>query len=152
MDLHHIPLHRPKRRRLDEVPSSCAKQTEDQIEGPHIQFPRSPFYQASSHPHLTSSPMLQDPLAPKSCGLPARPYLNTVSSGFEIISTGSYFNGQSGSQVAQFYETHGLPGSHSYETQRTATWYQSVPCSHPPSTYLLPVNIPPPPLASCLHH
>jgi hypothetical protein len=138
-----------KRQRLDKVPGSWAKQTEDQIEEPHIQLPRSPFYQASSHPHLTSSATLQGSLAPDSCGLPA---LNTVSSGFEIISTGSDFNGQSGSQASRFYETHGLLGGNSYETQRTATWYQSGPCSHLSSTYSLSVNVPPPPLAPRLHH
>lgn len=153
MDLHHTLHHHPaKRRRLDKVPGSWAKQTEDQIEEPHIQLPRSPFYQASSHPHLTSSATLQDSLAPESCDLPARLYLNAVSSEFEIISTGSDFNGQSGSQASRFYETHGLLGSDSYETQRTATWYQLGPCSHLSSTYSLSVNVPPPPLAPWLHH
>jgi hypothetical protein len=153
MDLHHILHHHPaKRRRLDKVPGSRAKQTEDQTEEPHIQLPQSPFYQASSHPHLTSSATLQDSLTPESCDLPARLYLNTVSSGFEIVSTGSDFNGQSGSQASRFYETHGLLGGDSHETQRTATWYQSRPCSHLSSTYSLSVNVPPPPPASWLHH
>ncbi len=43
-----MDLHPAKRRRLDKDPGSWAKQTEDQIEEPHIQLPRSPFYQASS--------------------------------------------------------------------------------------------------------
>lgn len=153
MDLHNIVHHHTaKRRRLDKVPGSWAKQTEDQIKEPQIQLPRTPFYQASSQPHLTSSATLHDSLAPESCGLPARPYPNTVSSGFEIISTRSNFNGQSGSQASRFYETHGLLGGDSYGTQRTATWYQSGPCSHLSLTHSLSVNTTPPPPASRPHH
>ena len=75
-----MDLHPAKRRRLDKDPGSWAKQTEDQIEEPHIQLPRSPFYQASSHPHLTSFATLQDSLALEYFGLPARLCLNRVSS------------------------------------------------------------------------
>jgi hypothetical protein len=135
MDLpHQLHDHAAKRLRLDEVPGSWAKPTEEQIEEPHLQLSWSPFYQASSDPRLTLSAIPQDFLAPDSCGLPARPYPNTVSSGFEAISTQSYFNGQSSSQASRFYETHALPGGDTYETQPTGTWYQSGPCtpSHRP--------------------
>jgi hypothetical protein len=152
MDLpHQLHDHAAKRRRLDEVPGSWAKPTEEQIEEPRLQLSWSSFYQASSDPRLTLPAIQQDFLVPETCGLPARPHLNTVSSGYETLSTRPYFNGQSSSQASRFYETHALPGGDTYETQPTGTRYQSGPCSSLSSTYSWP-DVPTPPPASWLHH
>lgn len=152
MDLpHQLHDHAAKRRRLDEVSGSWAKPTEEQIEEPHLQLSWSSFCQASSETRLTLSAVQQDFLAPESLGLPARPYLNTVSSGFETFSTRSDFNGQSSSQASRFYETHALPGGDTYETQPTGTRYQSGPCSSLSSTYSW-LDIPKAPPDSWLHH
>jgi hypothetical protein len=153
MDLpHQLHHHAAKRRRLDEVSDSWGKPTEKQTEEHHPQLSWPSFYQASSDPCLTSSAMQQNFLAPESRGLLARPNLNTVSSGFKNISILSDFNGQLSSQASQFYETHGRPGGDTYETQPTATGYQTGPCSHIASTYSRPLKVPTPPPASWLRH
>jgi hypothetical protein len=144
MDLpHQLNDHVAKRRRLNEVPGSWERPTGEEIKEPHLQLSWTSFCPASSDPPTIQ----QDFLASESCGLPTQPYLNTVLSGSETISTRSDFNGQSSSQAYQFYETYPLPGSDTYETQPTSTRYQSGPCSI--SSW---PGVPTPPSASWLHH